>query len=146
MGKITISEEIIGLQNYIEAMKKHETSKQKLEDLDNLMIHVNNLKDLVGITSDKTQDDCNLRVIVARFDIDRKDFYPIDAPELKERTRKRLIEIAECGMEEISFASFGYKGVMSGLYIEKVWVYSDEDFKNYMNWAKGLIAASLNGA
>ena len=50
MEKITISEEIIGLQNYIEAMKKHETSKPKLEDLDNLMIHVNNLKDCVGIT------------------------------------------------------------------------------------------------
>ena len=38
-------------------MKKHETSKPVLEDLDNLMIHVNNLKDLVGITSDKTHDD-----------------------------------------------------------------------------------------
>ena len=83
MGKITISEEIIGLQNYIEAMRKHETSKPVLEDLDNLMIHVNNLKDLVGITSDKTQDGWNLRVIVARFDIEHKDFYPINAPELK---------------------------------------------------------------
>ena len=29
---------------------------------------------------------------------------------------------------------------MSGLYIEKVWSYSDEDFKGYMDWAKGLIA------
>jgi hypothetical protein len=35
---------------------------------------------------------------------------------------------------------------MSGLYIEKVWGYSDEDFTDYMDWVKGLIAASLNGA
>ena len=53
--------------------------------------------------------------------------------------------MAECGMEETGIASFGYKGVMSGLYIEKVWGYSDEDFKDYMDWAKDLINASLNG-
>lgn len=79
-----------------------------------------------------------------RFDIEREDLYEYNKP--KERTRKRLAEMAECGMEETGIASFGYKGVMSGLYIEKVWGYSDEDFKDYMDWAKGLIAASLNGA
>jgi hypothetical protein len=44
-------------------------------------------------------------------------------------------------MEITGIASFGYKGVMSGLYIEMVWEYSDEEFKNYMDWAKGLIAS-----
>ena len=84
----------------------------------------------------------NIPVVMSRFDIERKDLYEHNKP--KERTRKRLTEIAECGMEEIGIASFGYKGVMSGLYIEKVWGYSDEDFKDYMDWAKGLIVASLN--
>ena len=86
----------------------------------------------------------NIPVVMPRFDIERKDLY--EYGKSKERTRKRLIEMAECGMEETGIASFGYKGVMSGLYIEKVWGYSDEDFKDYMDWAKGLIAASLNGA
>jgi len=81
---------------------------------------------------------------MSNFDIERKDLYEYNKP--KERTRKRLTEMAECGMEETGIASFGYKGVMSGLYIEKVWGCSDKDFKDYMDWAKGLITASLNGA
>ena len=74
-----------------------------------------------------------------RFDIERWDLYDYNKP--KERTRKRLVEMAECGMEETGIASFGYKDVMGGLYIEMVWNYSDENFKDYMDWAKGLIAA-----
>ena len=86
----------------------------------------------------------NIPVVMPRFDIERNDLYEYGKPKV--RTKKRLTEMAECGMEETGIASFGYKGVMSGLYIEKVWGYSDEDFKDYMDWAKGLIAASLNGA
>jgi len=86
----------------------------------------------------------NIPVAMPRFDIERENLYEYNKP--KERTRKRLTEMAECGMEETGIASFGYKGVISGLYIEKVWGYSDEDFKDYMDWVKGLIAASLNGA
>jgi hypothetical protein len=85
----------------------------------------------------------NIPVVMPRFDIERHDLYEYDKP--KERTRKRLIEIAECGMEETGFGSFGYVDVMSGLYIEKVWGYSDEDFENYMIWAKGLIAMRYKG-
>ena len=76
------------------------------------------------------------------FDIEDERFYAYKEP--KERTRKRLIEIAQCGMEEIGIASFGFKGVMGGLYIEFVWNYSDEDFKKYMDWARGVISTSLN--
>ena len=71
------------------------------------------------------------------FDINNDDFYKYNKP--KERTRKRLIEIANCGMQEVGIASFGVEGVMSGLYIEKVWSYSDKDFNEYMDWAKSLI-------
>ena len=80
------------------------------------------------------------------FDIERGDLYDCTKPELKERTRTRLTKIAECGMEEVMTAEFGYKGVMSGLYIERVWADSDETFADYMQWAKGLIAASVSGS
>lgn len=76
------------------------------------------------------------------FDITRADFYLHDNPELKDRTEKRLTEIAELGMEEVGIASFGYKDIMSGLYIEHVWNYSDEDFKDYMDWVKELIESN----
>lgn len=93
-----------------------------------------------------TDAQCAIPVVKPSFDIERDDLYEYGKPELRERTKKRLTEMAECGMEETGIASFGYKGVMSGLYIERVWGYSDEDFKDYMDWAKGLIKASLNGA
>lgn len=72
------------------------------------------------------------------FDVNRKDLYKYDS-EYNERTKARLIEMAELGMHETGVAEFGYKNVMSGLYIEKVWNYSDEDFKGYMDWVKELI-------
>lgn len=80
--------------------------------------------------------------VSAHFDIEREDLYEYGKP--KERTRKRLTEMAKCGMEEIGVASFGYKDVMSGLHIEKVWSYSDKDFKDYMDWTKSLITSFLS--
>ena len=77
-------------------------------------------------------------IFIPLFDIDRNDLYEYD--KSKDRTRQRLTEIAKCGMEECGIAQFGYKDVMSGLYIEKVWSYSDEDFNDYMDWVKELIA------
>lgn len=73
-----------------------------------------------------------------KFDIDNPEFYLCDN-KFKERTRERIIDIAETGMELTGIASFGYKDIMSGLYIEKVWNYSDKDFSEYMQWAKDLI-------
>lgn len=77
------------------------------------------------------------------FDIERKDLYEYNKPQLKERTKKRLTEIAKCGMEEIGLACFGYKGVFSGLYIERVWSDSDEEYTEYMKWAKETIKGHL---
>ncbi len=74
-----------------------------------------------------------------KFNIDRENLYLVDEPTLKERTRKRLLQIAELGMEEVGYGQFGYKGVMSGLYIEMVWNYSNEAFADYMKWTSDLI-------
>lgn len=75
----------------------------------------------------------------ANFDIDRYDLYLYNEPTLEKRTRDRLTQMAELGMEEVSTAEFGIYGVMSGLYIEKVWRYSDKEFDEYMDWVKSLI-------
>lgn len=72
-----------------------------------------------------------------RFDVREDRLYaPGDPPE---RTLRRLTEMADCGMEELGTAQFGYAGVMSGLWIEMVWNYDDERFDDYMGWAKSLI-------
>lgn len=72
-----------------------------------------------------------------QFNINREDLYQANKP--KERTKKRLTEMAQLGMKEVGYASFGYKNVMSGLYIEKVWYYSDQEFEEYMNWVKEFV-------
>jgi len=73
------------------------------------------------------------------IEIDNKSFYDCTKPEHKERTKARLTEMKELGMTECGFGQFGYKKIMSGLYIEKVWGYSDEDFKGYLDWVRELI-------
>lgn len=76
---------------------------------------------------------------------DREDFYLYKRPDIYERTKARLIKIQEIGMTETGIASFGIKGVMSGLYIEKVWDYSDEDFNSYLEWVIELKKQKQNG-
>jgi hypothetical protein len=71
------------------------------------------------------------------FNVDRYDFYEYNKP--RERTRARLMEMADLGMEETGSWCFGYRGAMGGLYIEMVWEKSDEDFKSYMDWAREMI-------
>lgn len=75
------------------------------------------------------------------FDVNRRDFY---TGQFDERTRHRLTKILNLGMIEVSIAEFGFPGVMSGLYIERVWSYSDEEFLDYLEWANGLIQKSKN--
>lgn len=78
-----------------------------------------------------------------RFDniplFEREDFYEFNKPENKERTKNRLIQIESLGMKEFGVASFGIEDVMSGLYIEKVWGYSNEDWDSYIDWVKSLL-------
>lgn len=73
------------------------------------------------------------------FDVEDRFNYEHGKPDLKERTKKRLIRISDCGMTISGSGEFGYDGVMSGLYIEKVWSYPAKDFNSYMKWVIGLI-------
>lgn len=74
------------------------------------------------------------------IDIHNPNYYENGKPEKIDRTEKRLKEISDLGMTETGNFSFGIEGVMSGLYIEKVWSYSDEDFDGYLDWVRSLLA------
>jgi len=73
-----------------------------------------------------------------KFDIERKDLYCLDK-QSNETIKKRLTQMTELGMEEVGTAEFGVKDIMSGMYIENVWNFTDEKFDDYMKWVKGLI-------
>ena len=73
------------------------------------------------------------------IDINRNDYYMYSKPELRKRTRNRLIEMAELGMEDLGGANFGIRNVMSGLYIETVWSFTDEEFNQIPIQALGKI-------
>lgn len=72
------------------------------------------------------------------IDINKKEYYDFGKPEILDRTKNRLIQMSELGMSEVGYGQFGIKNVMSGLYIEKVWNYSDEDFIDYIDWVKEI--------
>ena len=72
-----------------------------------------------------------------KFDIERCDLYLYKEPS--KRTRERLIEIAELGLEEIGFANFGIPGIVSGLYIEMVWNFDEGNWYDYIKWIKTLV-------
>lgn len=73
------------------------------------------------------------------FNIEDNSLYDNSRPELRKRTKKRLQEISNLGMEMSHNYSFYYKDIMSGLWLEYVWNKTDEDFNGYMDWLKDLI-------
>lgn len=73
------------------------------------------------------------------IDIENRFFYGTSLGYPEDRTRERLIEMNDLGMSETGYGSFGIKGVMSGLYIEKVWGYDAEAWKGYMDWVREMI-------
>jgi hypothetical protein len=75
----------------------------------------------------------------AKFNTERNDLYSSFKPETKERTKLRLNEMLFHGMEEVGYGEFGIKGLVSGLYIENVWHFSDTEFNDYMNFVKDSI-------
>lgn len=77
------------------------------------------------------------------IDIENKCNYEYDKP--RDRTRARLEEIISLGMKDVGVQDFGIPGIMSGLYIERVWNMSDKDWNDYMNWVKSLIQEKQNG-
>lgn len=79
-----------------------------------------------------------MKTATMKIDIEREDFYCLNK-QPNETIKKRLTQMAELGMEEVGTAEFGVKDIMSGMYIENVWNFTDEKFDDYMKWTKGLI-------
>lgn len=73
------------------------------------------------------------------IDIDNKFNYENSKPQHHDRTRKRLQVLIDMNCIDFGNQQFGIKHVVSGLYIEKVWSMSDEDFNDYVDWMKGII-------
>ncbi len=79
-----------------------------------------------------------------KIDTNQADLYIWNKPEIYERTKARLTEMSDLGMVDVGVANFGIPGVMSGLYIEKVWNYDEENWKGYMDWVRTMVASKKN--
>lgn len=60
----------------------------------------------------------------------------------KERTKKRLSQLSSLKLEYVGEMEFGYPGVTSGLYIEKIWNCSDEEWQLYLIYLKDVLITS----
>ena len=58
------------------------------------------------------------------IDINKEEYYKI--PHEKETTRFRLMQLNEMGLSEISEGEFGIPDVISGLFVENLWNWSDK--------------------
>lgn len=77
------------------------------------------------------------------FDTTREDFYIYnDTNEGRERTKKRLEELIDLGLDEVGTAEFGIRGVISGIYIERVWRFSAREWQEQIDWVKSIINQS----
>lgn len=68
--------------------------------------------------------------------VSKKFYYRND--ESDKMIGERLFQIWKMGLKELEEAQFGIKGVMSGLYIERVWNYSEKQWDDYIEWIKEL--------
>lgn len=69
--------------------------------------------------------------------VSQKKYYCNNADSDK-ITEQRLFQIWKLGLKAMGFGQFGIKGLMSGLYIERVWNYSEKQWDDYIEWIKQL--------
>jgi hypothetical protein len=79
---------------------------------------------------------------VHKLDVHRPDLYPfvkLTHVDRDARILERLIQVADLGMEESGNYHFYIKGVFSGLYLELIWNYTDQEWKSYIHWVTTVI-------
>jgi hypothetical protein len=75
-----------------------------------------------------------------KININNTNYYKYKGDaEMFERTKKRLNQLIEMGMEDVGVAEFGVRGVVSGMYVERVWSYDEQQWNSYIKWADMLI-------
>lgn len=52
---------------------------------------------------------------------------------------ERLSQMNILGLEEVGYGEFGLRGIVSGLYIEKVWNFSNEEWSKYVEWMMSVV-------
>lgn len=111
-------------------------TRHKVGDKLNLLVNGNDIGLICEIVknSDSMYKFC--RIISHKYDL---SFYDKTRPEIVERTNERLSSIFELGMHEVGICQFGISGICSGLYIEYVWKYTDEQFNEYLDFVKDCI-------
>lgn len=72
------------------------------------------------------------------IDINRTDFYTHESIEHDGRTLERLNQIKNMGMVETGTASFGFKGIVNGLYIEYVWNHTQIEWEDRIGWMQSV--------
>ncbi len=73
------------------------------------------------------------------MDISKKEYYKNKSPYFTARTKNRLKQISQLGMSEIAFGQFGIDSIVSGLYIEMIWNYTNNEWKQYFDWLKSIV-------
>jgi hypothetical protein len=72
--------------------------------------------------------------------LDNVNYYPyFSKGENREEIKARLATIWDMGLSELGNGQFGIKDVMSGLYIEMIWRYSNKEFAEYIEWVQSII-------
>ena len=61
-------------------------------------------------------------------------YYSFDINIDNELTEERLKQLSSLGCKEVGFGEFGINGVFSGLYLEKVWNYTEVEWNEYIKW------------
>jgi len=73
------------------------------------------------------------------MEIENKEYYQFNKPENKKRTQQRLMFLKKLGMSEVGLGQFGIKGIISGIYIEIIWNYSEKQWIEYTDWIKSVV-------
>ena len=73
------------------------------------------------------------------INVDNREYYEFGKPEKDDQTKSRLLGMKKMGMIDFGNFQFGVDGVVSGIWIERVWSFSNKDWKSYMEWAQSVI-------
>tara|TARA_R110000803_G_scaffold144422_1_gene210278 strand:+ start:359 stop:607 length:249 start_codon:yes stop_codon:yes gene_type:complete len=76
------------------------------------------------------------------IDLNKKGYYKYNIS--KERTKERLNELKGLGFKVIGDGTFGLDGILSGLFIERVWNNKAHEWKDYIDWCNRLIKKRKN--
>lgn len=76
------------------------------------------------------------------INIEYEDYYC--NKENVERTKERLIELSNLWLSSVWYGEFWIDKLLSWIYIERIWWYSDEKWLEEIVWIKSVIENKIN--